>query len=229
MKNEDELINHIFGYKADSADGFVIGLGNTGCMIADELLKISDNDYTRKYIKVIELDSSKDFKEYEDERLLRKLIGKEILYDKDAYLSDFRENKHHTANPRYGEDAIKKEKELILALIDRYKPRVLLIISAFGGSVGTGATTELVKYIKARDIMTIGLIVLPFKFERERRAIAERALDDIKSYFDNILTVDLNRFINLDEEATLNMTMKHIDRSIARIAESILTLYSRQV
>ena len=82
--------------------------------------------------------------------------------------------------------------------------RMLFIMAGMGGGTGTGAAPVIAKIVKEMDtkdeyipnILVVAVVTLPFHFEgRERLALAQRGLDELRSVADALIVIDNNKLI----------------------------------
>lgn len=82
--------------------------------------------------------------------------------------------------------------------------RMLFIMAGMGGGTGTGAAPVIAKIVKEIDtkdefvpnILVVAVVTLPFHFEgRERLALAQHGLDELRSVADALIVIDNNKMI----------------------------------
>lgn len=71
------------------------------------------------------------------------------------------------------------------------------IISTLGGGVGSGATPEIIKYLKSLNKKIVVYTTIPFSFEGTKRSnTAYTALNKIKLYADRLIVLENDNLIN---------------------------------
>ena len=82
--------------------------------------------------------------------------------------------------------------------------RMLFIVAGMGGGTGTGAAPVIAKIVKEIDtedeyvpnILVVAVVTMPFRFEgRERMALSQRGLDELRSVADALIVIDNNKMI----------------------------------
>lgn len=82
--------------------------------------------------------------------------------------------------------------------------KMLFIMAGMGGGTGTGAAPVIAKIVKEIDtkdeyipnILVVAVVTLPFNFEgKERLALAQRGLDELRSVADALIVIDNNKLI----------------------------------
>src|SRR5699024_8057688 len=72
------------------------------------------------------------------------------------------------ANPEVGEQAALESFEDLKALLDT-NTKMAFITAGMGGGTGTGAAPVIAKQARDMDILTVGIVTIPFKFEGKMR------------------------------------------------------------
>jgi cell division protein FtsZ len=70
---------------------------------------------------------------------------------------------------------------------------ILLLCAGLGGGTGTGAISVLAKALPGEGILKIGVVTLPFSFERYRYKKARKGLEKLREYCDTVVAIDNNR------------------------------------
>lgn len=80
---------------------------------------------------------------------------------------------------------------------------MIFITCGLGGGTGSGASSVVAEIAKKQGILTIAVVTKPFSFEgNQRQAIAERALDNLKSKVDTLLIIPNDKILSLIEKET---------------------------
>lgn len=92
------------------------------------------------------------------------------------------------ANPDVGRAAAVESKEQIREALANTK--MVFITAGMGGGTGTGAAPILAKIAKEMDILTVGIVTMPFGFEgRKKTAQAQAGLDAMRANCDTVLAI----------------------------------------
>ncbi len=90
------------------------------------------------------------------------------------------------ANPEIGRNAALESKDLIREMLDD-GTKMVFITAGMGGGTGTGAAPIIAKIAKDMDILTVGIITMPFQWEGKRKF--QQAMLGIESLRQNCDTV----------------------------------------
>ncbi|MBT5935644.1 hypothetical protein [Sulfurimonas sp.] len=93
------------------------------------------------------------------------------------------------------------------------------IVSSMGGGLGSGATPEIVKYLKEIDKKIFVFVTVPFSFEgRKRLSIAYQSIEKIAEDADKLVVFKNDELLNNNNELgvrdTFNMTSNALLRMI---------------
>ncbi len=107
------------------------------------------------------------------------------------------------ANPDVGE---KSAKENLDEIHSKIKNTDLLFLTAgMGGGTGTGALPVIAEMAKEMEILTIGIVTKPFKFEgRARLRNAEKGIAKLKEQVNSLIVIENDKLLKLSNE---NITM----------------------
>jgi len=93
------------------------------------------------------------------------------------------------ANPDIGRDAALESKDEIRELLGD-STRMLFVTAGMGGGTGTGAAPVIAKIAKDMDILTVGIVTVPFSFEGNKKmALAQKGVDELKENCDTVLVI----------------------------------------
>ncbi len=92
------------------------------------------------------------------------------------------------ANPEVGRAAALESKEQIREILAGTK--MVFITAGMGGGTGTGAAPVIARIAKEMDILTVGIVTMPFGFEgRKKLAQGQAGLDAMRSGCDTVLAI----------------------------------------
>jgi len=93
------------------------------------------------------------------------------------------------ANPDIGKEAALESREEIRELLGD-STRMLFITAGMGGGTGTGAAPVIAKIAKEMDILTVGIVTVPFGFEgRKKQELAQKGVDELRVNCDTVLVI----------------------------------------
>ena len=103
------------------------------------------------------------------------------------------------AKPEIGEKAAEESSENIQSALEGAD--MVFVTCGMGGGTGTGAAPVVARIAKEMDILTVGVVTKPFRFEaRTRMTNALAGIDKIKEYVDKI-----GKKVELDNSDYLNV------------------------
>ena len=100
--------------------------------------------------------------------------------------------------------------------------KMVFITAGMGGGTGTGASPIIAKTAKEMDILTVGIVTIPFLWEG--RTKIDQALDgveEISKNVDALLVVNNERLRNIYNDKTLSEAFARADDTLCKAARSI--------
>jgi cell division protein FtsZ len=92
------------------------------------------------------------------------------------------------ANPEIGKAAALESKDQIRELLQGTK--MVFITAGMGGGTGTGAAPVIAKIARDMDILTVGIVTVPFSWEGKKKALqAQIGIDELRQNCDTVLTI----------------------------------------
>ncbi len=93
------------------------------------------------------------------------------------------------ANPEVGKNAALENKEEIRELLQE-DTRMVFITAGMGGGTGTGAAPVIARVAKELEILTVGIVTVPFGFEgKKKMEQAELGIKEMKENCDTVLVI----------------------------------------
>ena len=100
-------------------------------------------------------------------------------------------------NPEKGREAAESSMEEIEQMFDK-DTQMVIVTAGLGGGTGTGASPLIAKAARERGLLTIGVVTLPFLFERKfRREKALRGIAELKENVDALLVINNQRLLEI--------------------------------
>ena len=100
-------------------------------------------------------------------------------------------------DPEKGREAAEQSMDQIEQMFDK-DVQMVIITAGMGGGTGTGASPLIAKTARDHGLLTIGVVTLPFLFERKyRREKALRGLAELKRNVDALLVVNNQRLLEI--------------------------------
>jgi len=103
--------------------------------------------------------------------------------------------------------------------------RMIFITAGMGGGTGTGAAPVIARIAKEMDILTVGIVTIPFKFEGRTKIIqAMKGVEKIRENVDALLVVNNDRLSKIYPDLSVINAFKKADNTLTIAAKSIAEL-----
>ena len=137
------------------------------------------------------------------------------------------------ANPEVGALAAEESLDDIKTLLATHT-KMVFITAGMGGGTGTGAAPIIAKMAKEMDILTVGIVTIPFQFEgKVRSEQAEDGLEKIKQNVDALIVINNNKlrevYGNLGFKAGFSKADEVLSKAARGIAEVITHHYRQNI
>ena len=137
------------------------------------------------------------------------------------------------ANPEVGEQAAKESIKEIQDMLNT-QTKMVFITAGMGGGTGTGAAPIIAKVAKDMDILTVGIVTIPFQFEgRMRSKQAQVGIDQLRSNVDSLIVINNNKlrevYGNLGFKAGFSKADEVLSTAARGIAEVITHHYKQNI
>lgn len=126
------------------------------------------------------------------------------------------------ANPEKGREAALESSHEIRELLRNDGTKMLFITAGMGGGTGTGAAPVIAQIAKELDILTVGIVTLPFDFEgKSKMDKALKGVEELKKGCDSVITILNQRLIEIYGDLSQSMAFEKADDIIATSAKCI--------
>ncbi len=137
------------------------------------------------------------------------------------------------ANPDVGEQSAVESLEDIRAMLTT-NTKMVFITAGMGGGTGTGAAPIIAKMAKELDILTVGIVTMPFQFEgKQRLEQAQRGIENLRSHVDSLVVINNNKlrevYGNLGFKAGFSKADEVLSTAARGIAEVITHHYTQNI
>ena len=137
------------------------------------------------------------------------------------------------ANPEIGEQAAVESFDEIKNMLD-VNTKMVFITAGMGGGTGTGAAPVIAKQAKEMDILTVGIVTIPFQFEgRMRNEQAQKGVEKLRSHVDSLIVINNNKlrevYGNLGFKAGFSKADEVLATASRGIAEVITHHYTQNI
>jgi len=162
----------------------VIGIGGGGCNAVDRMIESSVQG-----IEFIAVNTDNQVLQ-RSKASNRVQIGEKITRGQGA-----------GANPEIGAKAAVESADEISELIKGTD--MLFITAGMGGGTGTGGAPVIAQIAKELNILTVGVVTRPFRFEGSRRMQnAERGIRELEKFVDSLIVVPNDKLLEIADENT---------------------------
>ena len=137
------------------------------------------------------------------------------------------------ANPEVGARAAQESKDEIHSVLST-QTKMIFITAGMGGGTGTGAAPVIAQMAKSLDILTVGIVTMPFQFEGKLRLEqAQKGLERIKETVDALIVINNNKlrevYGNLGFKAGFAKADEVLATAARGIAEVITHHYTQNI
>ena len=137
------------------------------------------------------------------------------------------------ANPDVGEKAALESIEEIRAMLST-RAKMVFITVGMGGGTGTGAAPVIAKIAKEMDLLTVGIVTIPFSFEGKMRSDqAQKGIEKLREHIDSLVVINNNKlrevYGNLGFKAGFSKADEVLSTAATGIAEVITHHYTQNI
>jgi cell division protein FtsZ len=137
------------------------------------------------------------------------------------------------ANPDVGQQSAIESVGDIEKMLDT-NTKMVFITAGMGGGTGTGAAPVIAQLAKERDILTVGIVTLPFSFEgKVRQDQAKIGIEKLRKQVDSLIVINNNKlrevYGNLGFKAGFSKADEVLATASRGIAEVITHHYTQNI
>ena len=137
------------------------------------------------------------------------------------------------ANPQVGEESAVESFEDISNMLDS-NTKMVFITAGMGGGTGTGAAPIIAKMARDLDILTVGIVTMPFQFEGKMRIEqAQIGIENLRNVVDSLIVINNNKlrevYGNLGFKAGFSKADEVLSTAARGIAEVITHHYTQNI
>lgn len=137
------------------------------------------------------------------------------------------------ANPEVGEKAAVESMEEIKQMLST-NTKMVFVTAGMGGGTGTGAAPVIAKQAKEMNILTVGIVTMPFQFEGKMRCQqAQRGIETLRGNVDSLIVINNNKlrevYGNLGFKAGFAKADEVLATAARGIAEVITHHYTQNI
>ena len=124
------------------------------------------------------------------------------------------------ANPEVGRAAALESKEQIREMLAGTK--MVFVTAGMGGGTGTGAAPVIAKIAKDMDILTVGIVTVPFSFEGKKKLTqAENGVEAFKACCDTVLVILNDKLREIYGNLAIGQAFSEADNVLTTAAKGI--------
>ncbi len=125
------------------------------------------------------------------------------------------------SRPQIGKQACIESIDDVRAFLDD-NTKMLFVTAGMGGGTGTGAAPIIAKAAKEMDILTVGIVTLPFNFEGRRRTRhALEGLEELKECVDAIVVISNDKLREIHGDLSMSEAFGKADDILTTAAKGI--------
>ncbi|MEM9648991.1 MAG: cell division protein FtsZ [Bacteroidota bacterium] len=137
------------------------------------------------------------------------------------------------ANPEIGEQAALESMEEVKVMLE-HTTKMAFITAGMGGGTGTGAAPVIAKAAREMDILTVGIVTIPFQFEGAmRNKQAQAGIEKLRANVDSLIVINNNKlrevYGNLGFKAGFSKADEVLATAARGIAEVITHHYTQNI
>ncbi len=133
------------------------------------------------------------------------------------------------SNPEVGRKAAEESSDKITELLDA-NTKMLFITAGMGGGTGTGAAPVIAEIAKEKDILTVGVVTVPFATEGGyRRQYADEGITELKKYVDTLLVIDNEKLIEVYGDLTFTSAFAKANEVLNTATKGIAEVISQHL
>lgn len=137
------------------------------------------------------------------------------------------------ANPEVGQQSAIESISEIEKMLDT-NTKMVFITAGMGGGTGTGAAPVIAQLAKEREILTVGIVTMPFQFEGKTRSEqAQAGIERLRKQVDSLIVINNNKlrevYGNLGFKAGFSKADEVLATASRGIAEVITHHYTQNI
>ncbi|MFM2335940.1 MAG: cell division protein FtsZ [Bacteroidota bacterium] len=129
--------------------------------------------------------------------------------------------------PDMGEKAAMENMQQIRQIMED-NTKMVFITAGMGGGTGTGAAPVIAKIAKELNILTVGIVTLPFEDEGPQRiGQANDGLEKLRPHVDALLTICNDRIVDMYGDLTITQAFSKADDILCTAARGIAEIITK--
>ena len=133
------------------------------------------------------------------------------------------------SNPEMGRKAAEESIDKVKELLDA-NTKMLFITAGMGGGTGTGAAPIIAEVAKEKDILTVGVVTIPFSTEGgNRHEYAMEGLKDLRKHVDTLLVINNDKLIEIYGDLTFTQAFAKANEVLNTATKGIAEVISQHL
>ncbi len=133
------------------------------------------------------------------------------------------------SNPEMGKKAAEESIDKVKELLDA-NTKMLFITAGMGGGTGTGAAPIIAEVAKETDILTVGVVTIPFSTEGgNRHEYAMQGLKELRKYVDTLLVINNDKLIEIYGDLTFTQAFAKANEVLNTATKGIAEVISQHL
>jgi cell division protein FtsZ len=130
------------------------------------------------------------------------------------------------ADPKMGGEAARESREDVK---DALKGADMVFITCgMGGGTGTGASPVVAEIAKKMNILTVGIVTLPFSMEgRVRMANAQAGLEELQKFADTVIVVPNDKLLEIVPDVSVVTAFKVCDEILVNSVKGVTEIVTK--
>ncbi|MEL6987292.1 MAG: cell division protein FtsZ [Bacteroidota bacterium] len=125
------------------------------------------------------------------------------------------------SKPQVGKEACIESIDDVRRFLER-NTKMLFVTAGMGGGTGTGAAPIIAKVAREMDILTVGIVTVPFTFEGRRRSSqAKEGLEELKKNVDAVIIVSNDKLREIHGNLPISAAFAQADNILTTAAKGI--------
>ncbi|HRU39535.1 MAG TPA: cell division protein FtsZ [Candidatus Goldiibacteriota bacterium] len=189
----------------------IMGVGGCGCNIINDMMELSLDGGELVAVNT-------DMQSLSSRNAHEKLqIGKRLTNGQGA-----------GSKPEVGEKAAEEDREL---LENKLRGTDMLFIAAgLGGGTGSGAAPVIADIARGLDILTVAVVITPFKGEMQKsikKQIVEDSLKKLREKVNNVIVISNDKIREICENLRLSESYREANKVLIGIINGIVTMVGK--
>ncbi len=135
--------------------------------------------------------------------------------------ADLTEGMGAGSEPEVGRNAAVEDIDQLKSILEK-NTKMVFVTAGMGGGTGSGAAPVIAQTAREMDLLTVGIVTLPFSFEgKQRREQAEKGIEAMRDNVDSLLVICNDRLREMYGDLNLSNAFAQADDVLSTAAKGI--------